>query len=658
MRVTFVDNVLLSRTDGGYSVDLQPHLGLISLIAVLRQQGHAAMLYDPKLDLDAGTVALRPGVYAELAARIATSEPEIVGFTALGCNFVCTLKIARALRASLPGVAIMLGGPHASILDREIIERYHEFDVIARQEAETTIGPLVEALAGRGTLGDVCGITFRRDGIARRTPDAGPVLDLDALPFPAYDAYPIAELGLEELRVDAGRGCPFRCTFCSTASFFGRRYRLKSAARLVEELLRLRSEYGVERFGLSHDLFTVNKVKVREFCRAVEPYGLRWSCSARIDCVDDDLLAEMRNAGCHGIYYGVETGSARMQHVVAKDLDLALYHPRVTKTLDLGMQAVASFITGYPEETIEDQNETLELIGESVRRYSSDLTIQLHVLTPEPGTLLYEQHPDLLAYDGHLSDFVFPPIEPDDETLIREDGRVFVCHQYFAAGVERARTIEVAQGFWALSMVGRAMLRKLAGETSSFSALVRNFGSILRASDFQIPAALVRFGQRHFGCEHPLTEIMRFVGAQVMLRVEPRQPLWQIENGIPLRLARCIVPIDAGRDGAELLRRIADGEALEGAPVRTSHWLLVATPDLRGRMTLPIDPTTFAIVKELERGASLPELADRFENALLTARLEGLCMFGAVVPTYAEGEESLSQLVPSLRPPPPSLANA
>jgi hypothetical protein len=339
----------------------------------------------------------------------------------------------------------------------------------------------------------------------------------------------------------------------------------------------------------------------------------------------------MSAAGCEGIYYGVETGSPRMQKLVAKDLDLTLYHPRVTKTLELGMRAVASFITGYPEETVEDQDATLELIGESLHRYPDALAIQLHLLTPEPGTLLYEQRRDSLAYDGHVTDFNFPAIEPEDEAFIAADPAVFVCHQYYKDGLSRARTIEVTEAFHVLCGLGRPLLRALAEGSTSFSALVRAFGEVLTTHDFRRPAALRAFARTRFGAKHPLTDAMAFVAAHAALRVERRHRLARIPPHVPLRLAECIASIGPALDGEEILRRLAEGESLDDRSLAQSHWLLVGTADLGGCAPFAIDPTTSAIVTELEAGTTQRRLAMQFAADQLEPRLTALCALGAIV---------------------------
>src|SRR6202011_3506203 len=104
---------------------------------------------------------------------------------------------------------------------------FREFDVVVRNEGELVLSPLLHGLAA-SSLEAVSGITYRDADRIVANADAHMVENLDILPPADYSHYPIRELGLTSLRIEAGRGCPFECTFCSTAEFFGRRYRLKS----------------------------------------------------------------------------------------------------------------------------------------------------------------------------------------------------------------------------------------------------------------------------------------------------------------------------------------------------------------------------------------------------------------------------------------------
>ena len=645
MRVVFVDNILIDRADAENAIELQPHLGLIGLIAAVRVAGHDGVLYDPKIDIARKIARLGSGFYATIADRIASLEPDVVGFTALGCNFASIVKIAAALRALRPQTAIALGGPHASILDRAILERYPVFDAIVRGEADATIVAFVEALGGGGALADVRGVSYRTAGEIVRTPDAEAILDLDALPFPAYDAYPIRELGLAVLRVDAGRGCPFHCSFCSTATFFGRRYRLKSSARLVAELDRLAHEYGIRSFTLNHDLFTVNAKKVREFCVAVADRGYAWSCSARMDCVDDGLLAEMAAAGCDAIYYGVETGSRRLQRVVEKNLDLELYHPRVATSLELGMLVTVSFITGYPNETLADQDETLALCGESIERYGRELDIQLHMLTPEPGTALFNEFHERLAYDGHITDFTFPAIEADDASLARDDPQNFVCHHYYASGIARATNIAAVEGYSGLYALDRSVLRALArAYDGSFVELVRAYGAYLGETRLPPGRALTGFVDARFGEAHPLAETIRYIVAVSELRVETRASAFAPSGDRSIALARNVRPLGCVREGRvaiEALRAGSHASELDALP--RAHRLLVAATDVLSYQSFIVDALATEVVGALATPTALAALRRRFaaRGADIDALVSTLALLGAVVYATEPGEPDL-----------------
>ena len=521
MRTVFVDNLLFEDAEGIRRYVLQPHLGLISLISVLESDGHEAFLYDPKVEIARGALQLDEWLYRKMAAQILEKNPDVVGFTSLGCNFICTVKVAAYIRQSAPEIPILLGGPHATVLDRVIMHSFPQFDVIVRNEAERTILPLINALGDRSFF-QVPGITFRKGGAVWQNESDGLIADLDTLPLPAYHRFPVRELGLTSLRIDAGRGCPFQCTFCSTAAFFGRKYRLKSAERLVHELDLLNETYGIKDFSLTHDLFTVNRQKVREFCDAVEGRGYTWKCSARMDCVDVQLLERMYAAGCRSIYYGIEAGTERMQKISKKRLDLNLFDPILSATQSLGMSATVSFITGYPEEELRDQEGTLDLLGSCFSRNTSPLNVQLHLLTPEPGTELLGEYQNSIAYDGHISDFNFPALEADDSLVIESHPSVFINHHFFPSILPRRRHIFVSSVYQALYTLGFPLLRYILKRYDG--RLHRLVNKMYRwAEDTGRPAladqdTVREFFVENFGARSHLTGLVKYMLGAAELR--------------------------------------------------------------------------------------------------------------------------------------------
>jgi hypothetical protein len=528
MRLVLVDNLLYGE-HSDLAKHSQPHLGLISLAAVARRGGLDAVVYDPKRDLLEGKLCLDASLYHGIAERILHLRPDIVGFTALGCNFHCVTKSARWLKRLRGDLPILLGGPHATILHEAILSRFDLFDVVARGEAEESLLPLIERL-GSAHLAEVPGISYRHAGEVRCNAPAPAIADLDALPFPAYDCYPIESFGLEVINVEAGRGCPFSCTFCSTATFFGRNYRLKSASRLVADLDHLNRTYGFTDFSLQHDLFTVNRKKIFAFCEAVRERKYRWRCSARVDCVDPQLLEAMADAGCHGMYFGIETGSPRMQKISRKRLDLDLVEPTLARAAELGISTTASFITGYPEEEAADQAETVDMAGHLFARARGRMVVQLHLLTPEPGTELMAQYGDRLGFDGHVTDFNFPILEPDDATLLSENPDLFGNHHYLPTVLPRDRHVFVTAAWDGLRTLSRGamsyLLRPYGGRLSLFLDAIDGWRRAQGAPPAPIDADFItRYLAVTLGDDHHVVSLCRFAWAVTRLRDRAFKPV-------------------------------------------------------------------------------------------------------------------------------------
>ena len=292
------------------------------------------------------------------------------------------------------------------------------------------------------------------------------------------------------------------------------------------ELDELHSRYGISHFALTHDLFTVNRGKIVEFCEAIGGCGYTWTCSARMDCVDEDLLERMAAAGCRSIYYGVETGSTRMQKIAEKNLDLQLFEPTLQKTVELGVAATASFITGYPQEEIADQHATLDLIGSCFRHFPEKVTVQLHLLTPEPGTKLIAEYGGALAYDGHVSDFNFPTLQEDDGNIIAANRQVFMNHHFYPSVIPRRQHVVVTALHPLLYKLGFAVLNHILWFYDfKYSRLIIDMCSWIElTSPLQLPNedTVVQYFVCKWGPTHYLTSIVRYLFTAARLEATAR----------------------------------------------------------------------------------------------------------------------------------------
>ena len=404
-------------------------LGLLSLAAVLRESGHEVSLIDWNHDVACGRLTLDDGWYDRAAQRIDEEHPHLVGFSTMCNSYHLTLRMAEAWKRVRPGIPVLLGGPQASVVDRETLAAFPFVDFILRGEAEQTLPRFLAEWASGATEFSTPAVTYRRDGVLARNPDAELLRDLDTLPIPAYDLLPYTPG--ESGAVDAGRGCPFECTFCSTSTYWKRRFRLKSIDRLFTEMKLLRDQYGATGFTIQHDLFTVNAKRIDEFCGRLiaEEWKTKWGCSARVDCVSPALLRRMAEAGCAGIFFGVESGSPRMQKVIQKRLDLEQVWLAVDAALDAGINPTVSFIVGFPPETEDDLRQTTEMIGRLLTRQA--VHVQAHLLGPEPGTRDYETYRHRLRFDGYYSDIAGTAYQLLEPEWFQKYPEVFSSFQYY-----------------------------------------------------------------------------------------------------------------------------------------------------------------------------------------------------------------------------------
>jgi hypothetical protein len=224
-----------------------------------------------------------------------------------------------------------------------------------------------------------------------------------------------------------GRGCPFSCTFCSTNDFFRRRFRLKSPAQMIADMRRVRETYGIGSFELVHDMFTVDRKRVVEFCEALIESGepFIWGCSARTDCVDEELIALMARAGCRGIFFGIETGSARMQKVIDKGLELNDSAERVRSCDRHKINTAVSLMAGFPDETMSDLRRTAAFFVDSLRFDHADP--QLSILSPLADTPITRQHKDSLLLNDDAADMSYRGWrqESADHALIAAHPEIF-----------------------------------------------------------------------------------------------------------------------------------------------------------------------------------------------------------------------------------------
>jgi radical SAM superfamily enzyme YgiQ (UPF0313 family) len=392
----------LDTTDGQLLVEDSP-LGVLSLAAVLRAHGTEVAMCDLTHFLREQGPRGTDGC-TTASEWIRATGADVYAFGTICSTYPLALRLATDVRRHLPGAPIILGGPQATVTDRLVFDAFPAVDIVVRGEAEYVLPEVIGALRQGKPLEGIGGITWRDGETIRRAGDAPLIADLDALPDAAYDLDVLLRRRAF-ISLELGRGCPFACEFCSTNDFFRRKFRLKSPHRVVDQMLRLRAEYGHTRFSLVHDMFTVDRRKVIAFCEAMRErgQGLTWSCSARTDCVDPELLETMAAAGCVGVFFGIESGSPDQQRRMRKFLDVEQARQAVECASRNGITNTVSLIVGFPDETPDDFRQTIDFMLDAARHDRAEP--QLHLLAPLAGTPLALRHrKEIALFDEIYSD--------------------------------------------------------------------------------------------------------------------------------------------------------------------------------------------------------------------------------------------------------------
>lgn len=312
---------------------------------------------------------------------ICAHKPDIIGISSLTFNRFQVLSTAEELKRKSADVRIVLGGVHPTFLYELILKNHSCIDYVVVGEGERSFVELVADIAEGGDGRLIKGVATRdKQGSVVMPGRAEAVADLDSLPIPAeYYKYDI---------LSTSRGCPFQCTFCSSAGIWGCRVREFSIDRVVRELKLLRYTHKVSRVAFKDETFTMKKSRVIHLCQEIVNEGLdiRWSCDTRIDCLDEERLYWMRKAGCDYISFGVETGSERLLKQVDKRTELEMVPTAVKMARKYGILTRFYLIVGLPGEVNEDIQQTLELIQVSKPNFLCVCSLSL-----SPGTALFEK---------------------------------------------------------------------------------------------------------------------------------------------------------------------------------------------------------------------------------------------------------------------------
>lgn len=366
---------------GGATV---PPFEQLTIATILRHAGHDVVFVDAQAE--------QIGI-DEVARRIAGAK------LAISSTSVMTMRgdaaFVRALKQRVPGLKAAVYGSHPTFMPEETVRK--GIDYAIQREPEWVLRDLAACLdrddiaGARRALGvatlDEDGSFIRND----RYPfidnlDQIPPLDVDLLPKDIVYFNPIVR-NLPYITVSTSHGCPAKCNYCTAPFFHGTRTRFQSARKVVDDIGYYLSR-GIREVYFRDETFTADRQRVIDICKGIEERDLRfsWICNARVDCVDEEMLRAMKNAGCHLIKFGAESGNQDVLDAIKKGITLEQTRRAFAWCNAIGINTHAHFMVGMPGDTAKTMHDTLDLAIEI-----EPTTATFGICTPYPGTPLFRQ---------------------------------------------------------------------------------------------------------------------------------------------------------------------------------------------------------------------------------------------------------------------------
>ncbi len=322
----------------------------------------------------------------EVAREVVARSAQFVGFKLWsGDGFMASVRMAEELRRRFPELKLYGGGPAVLYAEQTIYKLTDVFDALVDGEGEEAILGLAAHAEGSGSLDDVPNLILHDGTTARRTPRSL-VPELDDLALPCYDpeVYPsLATDGQFKLFVvDESRGCPMGCAFCSHQSASGKRWRLKSPARVLREVQALNDRFGTAsiRLGGSYtpgrfysdfsNLLLETKTNLR-FCGFAHPQGL-----------SPQQVEIMAAAGCSSLFLGVESFDSGDLARLGKRLSPERARATIRACLETGIAPVVSVIVPAPGQTEDGLNVNRQALVELCASTRSAVQTQFPFLLP------------------------------------------------------------------------------------------------------------------------------------------------------------------------------------------------------------------------------------------------------------------------------------
>ncbi|HET9317467.1 MAG TPA: radical SAM protein [Vicinamibacteria bacterium] len=370
-----------------YSDEAAPPLALLHLAAPLVERGYDVRIVDSAVSEDP-----EGDVLAHCEAAVCFGVSMVTG-----PMITQGVAVARRVRERFPGLPIVAGGWHPSILPEQTL-RSPLFDAVVKGQGEITFLEMVERYArGERDLTGINGSIFKRGDEIVRNGDRG-YTDINALPrrpfhLVDFEAYARRCDGTRWILYCTSHGCPWDCSYCSNASVYGRNWKPLLPETAVSEMAELTRRYRLGVIDIIDDNYLVRRDRALDIADRLirEDLGIAYYMQTRTDQVDrlsDAELEVLAKSGLRRVFFGLESGSVKVMRSVNKRLDLETAYRTAARFRRVGIRPSFNLIFGLPAEEEEDLRDTMEVV-DRIGRANPDADFFTNIFSPYPGSPIW-----------------------------------------------------------------------------------------------------------------------------------------------------------------------------------------------------------------------------------------------------------------------------
>jgi radical SAM superfamily enzyme YgiQ (UPF0313 family) len=370
----------------------QPSIGIAYLAAVLRVNGYDVRVLDSYVEGHG---------LNNILTYVKAYAPDIIGISLLTPSADVSYQVLKKIRFEFPKTIIVAGNLHASLFSEELLINDY-VDFVVHGEGEQALLELVESLKANVDYSLIKGISYKIKGQVISTGKRDKINDLDSLPYPAWDLFPMnkykndprTEMKKDTMAVHilATRGCPNQCTFCSSRSerSMGSRYRMRSPKNIADEIEHLHETYNATVFTFMDLAFPLVKQHAMHVCQEIINRGIHkkisWTTECRVNSLDLEILKKMKEAGCERVCFGIESGSNAILKSLKKNFETDDVLNAVRWARQAEIEVDGMFMIGLPGESEAEILKTIDFACQLNVRYAI-----FNIFVPYPGCELYDK---------------------------------------------------------------------------------------------------------------------------------------------------------------------------------------------------------------------------------------------------------------------------